>query len=248
VQGHSEGNGQYVLFTDEELRALETAASPALDITEFVPLDKIDPTYFESTYYLGPDKGGEKAYALLTETMTDTGLAAVIQFVWRGKENVAGVRAHDGTLVLHTLFFGDEVRDAKELGTRKAEVRDAELRLAKHLVDELRADEFDPARYRDAFRERLEQAAEEKAKGRTPEIPGSVPGRAPVIDLIEALQESLRKTSAKAGTREAAEVPARSRADDRRTASAARRSTDTFSLTGSSRRRCAGGLAPRYDR
>src|SRR6185503_16836668 len=105
VQGHSEHSGQYVLFTDEELRALETAASPALDITEFVPLDKIDPTYFESTYYLGPDKGGEKAYRLLVETMADTGLAAIVQFVWRGKENVAAVRAHDGTLVLHTLLF-----------------------------------------------------------------------------------------------------------------------------------------------
>ena len=98
VQGHSEHAGQYVLFTDEELRTLETAASPALDITEFVPLDKIDPTYFESTYYLGPEKAGEKAYRLLVETMADTGLAAVIQFVWRGRENVAAVRAQDGTL------------------------------------------------------------------------------------------------------------------------------------------------------
>ncbi len=114
VQGHSEHNGQYVLFTDEDLRALETAASPALH--------KIDPTYFESTYYLGPEKAGEKAYRLLVETMADTGLAAIIQFVWRGKENVAAVRAQDGKLVLHTLFFADEVRDSKEIGTPKAEV------------------------------------------------------------------------------------------------------------------------------
>jgi DNA end-binding protein Ku len=92
VHGHSENDGDYVFFTEEELRALETATSPALDITEFVPLDKIDPTYFESTYDLGPDKGGEKAYALLVKTMADTGLAAVIQLIWRGKENVAAVQ------------------------------------------------------------------------------------------------------------------------------------------------------------
>src|SRR5262245_6686674 len=207
VQGHREHDGQYVLFTDEELQALETAASPALDITEFVPLEKIDPTYFESTYYLGADKGGEKAYALLVRTMADTGLAAVLQFVWRGKENVAAVRAHDGGLVLHTLFFADEVRDAKEIGSPQAEVRDAELRLAKRLVDELRVEDFDPTKHHDAFRERLEQAAREKATGKTLEIGEPAPGRAPVIDLMEARQESLRKPPARAGKLEAAAPP-----------------------------------------
>ena len=99
----------------------------SLDISLGLPIEKIDPTYFESTYYLGADKGGEKAYRLLVETMAATGLAAVIQFVWRGRENVAAMRAHDGTLVLHTLFFADEVRDAKEIGTPAADVREAEF-------------------------------------------------------------------------------------------------------------------------
>ena len=206
VQGHSEHDGEYVLFTEEELKALETASSSALDITEFVPIEKIDPTYFESSYYLGADKGGEKAYRLLIETMAATGLAAIIQFVWRGRENIAAMRAHNGTLVLHTLFFADEVRDAKEIGTPTAEVRDAELRLAKRLVDELRVDEFDPMKHHDAFRERLEQAAREKAQGRTLEITEAGPARAPVIDLMDALQKSLRKPSAKAGARMAMEA------------------------------------------
>jgi DNA end-binding protein Ku len=217
VQGHSEHTSEYALFTEEELKALETAASSALDITEFVPIEKIDPTYFESTYYLGADKGGEKAYRLLVETMADTGLAAVIQFVWRGRENVAAMRAHDSTLVLHTLFFADEVRDSKEIGTPKAEVRDAELRLAKRLVNELRVDEFDPTKHHDVFRERLEHAAQEKAKGRPLEIGEAAPGRAPVIDLMEALQESLRKPPVKAGARRAAEASARSPERQRRT-------------------------------
>jgi DNA end-binding protein Ku len=212
VQGHREGTGEYVLFTEEELKALETAASSALDITEFVPIERIDPTYFESSYYLGVDTGGEKAYRLLVETMADTGLAAVIQFVWRGRENVAAMRVHDGTLVLHTLFFADEVRDAKEIGTPAADVREAELRLAKRLVEELRVDEFDPTKHHDAFRERLEQAAREKANGRTLEITEAGPARAPVIDLMDALQKSLRKPSAKAGPREAVETSSSARA------------------------------------
>jgi DNA end-binding protein Ku len=201
LSGDSEHGGQHVLFTDDELRALETAASPSLDITEFVPLDKIDPTYFESTYYLGPDKSGEKAYQLLVETMQDTNLAAVIQFVWRGKENVAAIRAHERALVLHTLFFADEVRDVKEIGTTEADVREGELRLAKRLVEELRVDDFDPAKHQDVYRERLENAAEQKAQGQTLEtvVPAAP---AQVIDLMDALKESLRKGPAKAGRRE----------------------------------------------
>jgi DNA end-binding protein Ku len=219
LQQDSAEDGQFVLFTEEELRALETAASPALDITEFVPLKKIDPTYFESTYYLGPDKAGEKAYRLLVETMADTGLAAVIQFVWRGKENVAAVRAHDGTLVLHTLFFADEVRDAKEIGATTAEVRDGELRLAKRLVEELRAEDFDPAKHADLYRERLEKAAQEKASGHALQITEPAAAPAVVIDLMEALKQSLRKPSAKAAAQDgeaAARPAARARKDRKR--------------------------------
>jgi len=219
LQQESAEDGQFVLFTEEELRALETAASPALDITEFVPLKRIDPTYFESTYYLGPDKAGEKAYRLLVETMGDTGLAAVIQFVWRGKENVAAVRAHDGTLVLHTLFFADEVRDAKEIGATTAEVRDGELRLAKRLVEELRVDDFDPSKHADVYRERLEKAAQEKASGHALQITEPAAAPAAVIDLMEALKQSLRKPSAKAAAQDgeaAARPAARARKDKKR--------------------------------
>jgi DNA end-binding protein Ku len=203
--GDGERGGQQVLFSEEELRALETGASPSLDITEFVPLDKIDPTYFESTYYLGPDKMGEKAYQLLVETMQDTNLAAVTQFVWRGKENVAAIRAHEHALVLHTLFFADEVRDVKEIGTTSADVREAEIRLAKRLVEELRVDDFDPTKHVDAYRARLEQAAAQKAEGQVLETPAPA-APAQVIDLMDALKESLRKGPAKART--AREEPA----------------------------------------
>jgi DNA end-binding protein Ku len=181
VQGHSEHAREYVLFTKEELKALETATSSALDITEFVSIEKTDPTYVASSYYLGADKGGEKAYRLVVETLAATGLAAVIQFVWRGLENVGAMRTQEGTLVLHTLFFADEVRDAKEVGPPAAEVREAELRLAKRLVEDLRVDEFDPMKHHDAFRERLEQAAREKAQGRTLEMTEAGPARAPVL-------------------------------------------------------------------
>jgi DNA end-binding protein Ku len=192
LRGHrARGGGTMVVFTDRELEALESAASPALDIREFVPVDRIDPTYFETTYYLGPDKGGEKPYRLLVAALRDTGLAAVIQFVWRGKESVAAVRAHGAALVLHTLFFADEVRDIDEIGAPRGAVRGTELRLAKRLIEELRVEDFDPAKHRDAYRQRLEAAAAEKARGRAIEVAAPERRPAQVVDIMEALKASL---------------------------------------------------------
>jgi DNA end-binding protein Ku len=219
LRGHRERGGQHVRFTEKELEALESEASPALDITEFVPLDTIDPTYFETTYYLGPDKGGDKPYRLLVETMHDIKLAAVIQFVWRGKENVAAIRAHERALVLHTLYFADEVRDPNDIGLPRGEVREGELRLAKRLVEELRSDEFDPTRHPDVYRARLEQAARQKARGRSLEVAEYGPKPARVIDIMEALKNSLRKPAAPAERRAAsARATGRPRRGRRRTA------------------------------
>jgi DNA end-binding protein Ku len=220
IEGHSERGGEYVTFTAEELEALESTASQTLDIGEFVPLDKVDPVYFESTYYLGPGDGGEKPYRLLVEAMRDRTLAAVVQFVWRGKENVAIVRARDDGLVLHTLFFADEVRDLGEIANgRKATVREAELRLAERLVDELRVDEFDPSKYEDKYRERLEEAARQKARGKTLEIAAPTERPARVIDLMDALKASLERKPPSKATAEK-----RGRAAASRRAGRARRS------------------------
>src|SRR6266516_6623791 len=132
VKGYEFAKDQYVQFTEEELKALEGEASRMIDIAEFVPLAKVDPVYFEKAYYLGPDKGGEKAYRLLTDAMAKSGRVAVATFVMRGKESLVLIRPSSDGLMLHTMFFSDEVRGFGEIdkGTG-AKIRDGEMELAQ---------------------------------------------------------------------------------------------------------------------
>src|SRR6266436_7691663 len=111
VKGYEFAKDQYVQFTDEELKALEGEASKMIDIAEFVPLDQVDPIYFEKTYYLGPDKGGDRAYRLLADAMKSAGRVALARFVMRGKENLVLIRASQDGLMLHTMYSADEIRD-----------------------------------------------------------------------------------------------------------------------------------------
>jgi DNA end-binding protein Ku len=221
VRGYEVSRGRHVTFTPEELDALESERSSAIEIAEFVPLASIDPVYFETTYYLGADEGGARAYALLAVAMEDAAEAAIAQFVWRDKENLAAIRAHEGALVLHTLFFADEVRDAGEVKAPPARAGAAELRLARRLVDELRSDRFRPEKYEDVYRERIVRAAREKAKGKTVTVsaPAERPGK--VVDLMEALRASLgkrRPASAARGRARAGRGAARGRSARRRRA------------------------------
>ncbi|HZS34606.1 MAG TPA: Ku protein [Methylomirabilota bacterium] len=201
VRGYEIGKGEDVTFTEEELKELESEASPAIDVAEFVPLETVDPVYYETAYYLGPDEGGEKAYGLLAEAMRDSAQVALARFVWREKENIAAIRAFDGGLVLHTLFFADEVRDFGAIDKGKARVSEAELRLARRLIDELRSERFEPTRYEDIYRQRIARAARQKAKGQTVRIEAPAEAPAKVVDLVDALRASLgrRKPPAKAG-------------------------------------------------
>ena len=115
VKGYEFAKDQYVKISDEELEALEGEASKAIEISEFVPLSKVDPVYFEKSYYLGPDKGGEKAYRLLSDAMTQAGKVALAKFVLRGRENLVLVRSAQNGLMLHTMYFADEVRNFDEI-------------------------------------------------------------------------------------------------------------------------------------
>src|SRR4029434_5048242 len=115
VRGYEFAKDQYVRVSDEELKSLEGEESKVIDIAEFVPLDQVDPIYFEKTYYLGPDKGGDKAYRLLADAMVKTGRGALAKFVMRGKENLVLIRASQNGLMLHTMYFADEIRDFSEI-------------------------------------------------------------------------------------------------------------------------------------
>ena len=163
VKGYEVQKDEYVRFTDEELKALEGEASKVIDIAEFVPLGKVDPIYFEKTYYLGPDKGGEKAYRLLADAMARTDRVALAKFVMRGKESLVLIRAAQGGLMLHTMYFADEVRDFGEIEKgQSAKIKEGELELAVRLVDELLHEEFAPAQYDDDYRQRVLAAVEQK--------------------------------------------------------------------------------------
>jgi DNA end-binding protein Ku len=197
VKGYEVQKDEYVRFTEEELKSLEGEASKVIDIAEFVPLAKVDPIYFEKTYYLGPDKGGEKAYRLLADAMARTDRVALAKFVMRGKESLVLVRPAQGGLMLHTMYFADEVRDFGEIDKgQTAKIKEGELELATRLVDELSHEEFAPGQYEDDYRQRILAAVEQKVAGREVTAAGPEAQRAQVIDLMDALKESLARRPA----------------------------------------------------
>ncbi len=194
VKGYEFAKDQYVQFTDEELKALEGEASKMIDIVEFVPLDQVDPIYFEKTYYLGPDKGGEKAYRLLADAMIQEGRVALAKFVMRGKENLVLIRPAQKGLMLHTMYFADEIRDFGEVEKGEdAKLKPGELELAGRLLAELTNEKFEPGKYADEYRTRVLEIVESKVEGR--EVTSLAPQaqRAQVIDLMDALKQSLGK-------------------------------------------------------
>ncbi|MDR7586776.1 MAG: Ku protein [Armatimonadota bacterium] len=211
VRGYEFAKDQYVRLTEEELKALEGEAARVIDIAEFVPLEQVDPVYFERTYYLGPDKGGEKAYRLLADALAATRRAAVAKFVMRGKENLVLIRAAQGGLLLHTLYFADEVRDFGEIdkGTG-ARVKEGELALAQQLIDGLSSERFQPERYEDEYRQRVLELVHRKVEGQEVTVAAPAPPRAQVIDLMEALKQSLaRRVGAEAATPAGRKPPAK---------------------------------------
>ena len=194
VKGYEFAKDQYVQFTDDELKALEGEASRMIDIAEFVPLEQVDPIYFEKTYYLGPDKGGEKAYRLLADTMKGSSRVALAKYVMRGKENLVLIRASGNGLMLHTMFFADEIRDFSEVDKgENAKLKPGEMELAQRLVNELASDKFAPEKYADEYRTRVLEAVEQKVEGKQVTSLAPQAQRAPVIDQMDALKQSLGK-------------------------------------------------------
>lgn len=192
VRGYEFAKDQFVTFTEDELTKMEAEASQAIDIQEFLPLSSVDPIYFDRAYYLGPDKGAEKAYRLLVQAMRAADQVALAKFVLHGKEHLVVLRAVVDGLVLHTAYFADEVREAPEIERGAAvSIRDAEMTLARKLIDELAVDRFEPEKYRDEYRARITEAVDAKVAGQ--EITGAPAERrgAQVIDLMEALKQSL---------------------------------------------------------
>jgi DNA end-binding protein Ku len=194
TKGYEFAKDQYVMFSAEELKALEEETTHSIDITEFVPIESIDPLYFAGTYFLAPDKGGAKPYSLLATALADAKQCAVGRWTSRGKEHIVVVRPMDGGMAMHQLYFKAEIRTIKELGIELTPLAAPELKLANQLIDQLAAKSFDPNEFVDEHRARVEAAIQRKVQGKevTMAAAPDSPGRAAnVVDLMEALKASI---------------------------------------------------------
>jgi DNA end-binding protein Ku len=204
VKGYEYAKGQYVVFDEAELKALETERSNSIDIVEFVPLSSVDLLSVEKSYYLGPDKGGDKAYHLLTESMVHTKKVGVGRWAARGKEQLVLIRPYKTGLILHQMFYANEVRAFDEVDTGATfEFKDVERNLAEKLIAELSVDTFQPERYKDEYAARVLAAVDKKVAGEQIHVSQEVP-KAQVIDLFEALKQSLEQVQGPGGPVKAA--------------------------------------------
>ena len=193
VKGYEFAKDQFVMFNPDELKALEEAGSHSAEIAEFVPIESIDPVYFDKAYYLAPDKGGAKPYALLAQALRASGRCALGRWAARGKQHVVMIRPVEGGLVMQQLLYGTDVRSIKEIDIPPAEVKDAELKLAQQLIDAQAVERFDPTAYTDSVRARIEAAVQKKVDGQEITLAEEAEGGGQVIDLMEALRASLEK-------------------------------------------------------
>jgi DNA end-binding protein Ku len=227
VKGYEFAKDQYVTFTEDELKAMAEESTRAIEITEFVPAAKVDPIYFDSAYYLGPDKGGERAYALLAAAMKETGRSALAKWAARGKAYLVMVRAIDRGLIMQVLHHADEVRPFSEVPIGDTQVKEPELKLAIQLVDQIASEEFHPENYDDDVRKRYLEAIQRKVEGQEITAPAAEAPRAQVVDLMEALKASLARSegrgAAKGGKRPAPAAEERPAAVGEARASRARR-------------------------
>jgi len=222
VKGFEYKKGRYVVFEDAELKALDEKATHGVEIAEFVPKDAVDPVYFEKTYYLGPDKGGEKGYALLAQAMATVDEVALAKYAARGKSYLVLIRSTGDRLFMQQLYHSDEVRDIEEVPVGARRNTDAEVKLARQLIEQITSDGFRPEKYEDEVRKRIEKLIAQKLKGK--DITAATPDEKPpaqVIDLMEALKASLARKGPGAGraaARTQARTPARARAASSRSA------------------------------
>ncbi|MDQ6621116.1 MAG: Ku protein [Pseudomonadota bacterium] len=217
VKGFEFAKDQYVTFTSEELKEVEEKGTQTVEINEFVPASSIDPIYYDKAYFLGPDKGGAKPYALLAESMRQTGQTAVGRYAARGKQYIVQLRPVEGGIIMQQLLYAPEVRTIEEVEIAEAPVKDTELNLAKQLIAQISADKFDPTQYEDDVKKRIETAVQNKIEGHEIAISPAAPeASAQVIDLVEALRASLGKAGAKRATPAAAEAPVELKAGSRK--------------------------------
>ena len=196
VKGYEFAKGQYVTFTDEELKALDAEASHLIEIREFVPAALVDAVFYEKAYYLGPDKGGDKPYKLLAEAMRETERVALASYAARGKQYLVLLRPFEDGLVMQQLRYADEIRSFSEVERGDSKPSEKELALARKLIEQISSDEFHPEAYEDEVKKRVEEVIARKVEGEEVTYAEAPEPQAKIIDLMEALKASLESKGA----------------------------------------------------
>ena len=195
VKGYEFAKDQYVVLSTEELKAIEEKATGTIDVIEFVPLAKVDREYLEKVYYLGPDKGADRAYRLLAAALLDTGKAALGQYAARGQQHLVLLRPVNGVIVMEQLHYADEVRPTTEVTIPEGEVKPMELALAKQLIEQTTNENFEPQKYKDTVRERVLETIQRKVEGQDLTADITPDSGSKIIDLMDALKASLAKAT-----------------------------------------------------
>lgn len=204
VKGYEFAKGQYVTFSAEELKALEAQSTGTVDIQEFVPADSVGRLLLQKAYFLGPDKGGAKAYHLLAEAMRQTDKVAIAKYAARGKDYLVMIRPHENGLLMEQLYYADEIKSMDEVPIDEADVGKQEIKLARQLIDQVTSKEFDHEQYRDEVRARVSAMIEQKVAGEEITVPVEDESETKIIDIMDALKASLdggKKPARRAGKR-----------------------------------------------
>jgi len=195
VKGYEYRKGEYVVIEPEEIKKIKPKTAKAMEIVQFVKASEIDPLYLESSYYMTPEEGGKRPYALLSRAMADNNYYAIAKLTMHNREYTVCLRPYRGGLLLHTMYYQDEVRAMESFGTESVEIREAELKIANQLIEAL-ADSFDPTRFHDTFQENLKALIKAQLEGRQVTAI-ETPKPAPVVDLMAALKQSLAQMGEK---------------------------------------------------
>ncbi|MDH3496334.1 MAG: Ku protein [Gemmatimonadota bacterium] len=191
VKGYEFAKNQYVVFTPDELKALDEQTKESIDITEFVPADQVDRIYVNKVYYLGPDKGGARAYRLLSAALRKTGLSAIARYSARGKQYLVLIRPEGEGLAMEQLYYSEEIRSFGEVALGDAEVKPEELKLAVQLIEQAASEAFAPQKYEDEVRKRVLAQIERKVEGKEITAAPEEEPQVQIIDLMDALKKSL---------------------------------------------------------
>ena len=216
VKGYEYRKDEYVVIEPEEIKKIEPKTAKTMEILEFVKSSEVDPVYFESSYYMVPDEAGRRPYALLTKAMEESEYFAIAKLTMHNREYTVFLRPHDGGMMLHTMYYKEEVREVEGFGAPEVELKDAEVKVAHQLIEALAAD-WDPEKYHDTFQDNLKNLIQTKLEGGTIAEVEKPKKLAPVVDLMSALKQSLadmegKKKPAATAPREAATAKKKSRA------------------------------------